>query len=149
MSLVRTALVNPPNVFGFGYAEEQAMPPLGLAYIAGVLRQDGYIADLFDLGGERPLVASHLAQAGFFDYDVYGFTAYTKSFSSSLEVLSLLRRHRPHAIVVFGGPHASPCAEALIAEYPDIDAVVCREGEYPMLQFVRHLQIGAPDIATI
>lgn len=125
------------------------MPPLGLGYIGAVLRTAGYPADLFDLAAERELSMTRLERAGFFGYDVYGFTAYTKCFSSALAVLAALRERNRHAIVVFGGPHASPSAEAVLAQYPDIDGVVCNEGELPMLELVRLLATGEPELTTI
>src|SRR5215813_8169967 len=93
---VRSALVNPPDVLRAGYGEDDAAPPLGIGYIAAVLRANGFAADLFDLAHfdlrtNRSTVVDRLEEANFFSYDVYGFTAYTKTFLSAVDVVSLVR----------------------------------------------------------
>lgn len=149
MTSMRTALINPPDTFGPGYEEQDAIPPLGIAYIASVLRENGFTVDLFDLASELPLSVERLERGGFFDYDVYGFTAYSKCFPAALEVLSVLRRRNRRAFVVFGGPHASPCAEQLLGEYAEIDCVIRNEGEYPMLRLMQHIRDGTPDLSEV
>ena len=151
---VRTALINPPDVLRVGYGEDDATPPLGIAYIAAVLREQGYPADLydlahFDLNAAAALINVQLEKIGFFSYSVYGFTAYTKSFPAALRVISLLRQRNPTAVIVLGGPHASPSAEEVLADYDGIDCVICNEGEYPMLELVRHLSRGTPALRDV
>lgn len=141
---MRIALVNPPNTHAGGYEEENAAPPLGLCYIAAVLRQAGHVADLFDFAEASAEDSSLLERVGFFGYELYGFTAYTKSFLAALALLRMLRRRDSQAVVVFGGPHASPCAEELLQQYPEIDLVIRNEGEIPMVELARALTAHQP-----
>lgn len=141
---MRIALVNPPNTHAGGYEEENAAPPLGLCYIAAVLRQAGFTTDLFDFADASAEDLPLLERVGFFDYDLYGFTAYTKSFLAAVNLLHTLRRRASRAIVVFGGPHAGPCAEEVLQQYPEIDLVIRNEGEVPMLELARALAAHAP-----
>lgn len=148
---VRTALVNPPERPGFDVSGEGVAPPLGLAYIAAFLRQEGFVADLFDLHSSDSLADSveMLEERGFFAYDLYGFTAYTKTFPAALDVAELVHQFNPSAVVVFGGPHASPAAEDILREYDYIDFVISNEGEHPMLALVQHLSSGTPPLHDV
>ncbi|NUP14337.1 MAG: radical SAM protein [Polyangiaceae bacterium] len=145
----KSALVNPPDPRTFGYQGENAPPPLGLGYIAASMRREGFHVDLFDFGEERDIDTERLESLGFFDYQLYGFTAYTKNFPAAIELLSVLRSRNTDAVVVFGGPHASPCAAELLKEYPGIDFVVRNEGERPMVHLARHLSRGEPELPAI
>lgn len=147
--LFRTVLVNPPDPRSFGYRDENAPPPLGLGYIGAVLRQEGFSVDLFDFGGQRDLDASLLSSLGFFDYQLYGFTSYTKNFPSAVDLLMMLRSQNRTAVVVFGGPHASPCADELLREYSAIDLIIRNDGERPMLDLVKSLSYGSPALHDI
>jgi radical SAM superfamily enzyme YgiQ (UPF0313 family) len=147
--MCRVALINPSNLVATGQEGENAVPPLGLAYIAAVLREHGFTADIFDLA-ERPAIGpQELEELGFLDYDLYGFTAYTKTFRGALPIIRLLATARPQATVLFGGPHATPCAQELLETYPEIDLVVRNEGELATLQIAQHLPYGAPRLEEI
>ena len=143
------ALVNPPDPRNGDYLNDTGPPPLGLGYIASSVRAAGFPVDLFDFGAELDPSPALLERLGFFDYPVYGFTAYTKTFPAALHLLSRLRERNPRAVVVFGGPHASPCAEDLLREYADIDLVVRNEGERPMTDLAKNLTRGQPSLGEI
>ncbi len=147
--MCRVALINPPNLVAEGREGENAVPPLGLGYIAAVLRQHGFTADIFDFAEHLSTSPDELERLGLFDYELYGFTAYTKTFRGALPLIELLAECRPEGLVVFGGPHATPCARELLERYPEIDVVVRNEGELPTLQLARHVACGEPPLSEI
>ncbi|HEX8772696.1 MAG TPA: radical SAM protein [Pyrinomonadaceae bacterium] len=142
-------MINPPNTKARGYEGEHSPPPLGLAYIASYLERDGIDAGLFDLAHMADVNEALLAARGFFDYEIYGFTSYTKTFGGALDVLRVLRRNKPDAVVVFGGPHASTSAEAVLADHPEIDFIILNDGEVPMLELVRALERGGAELGQL
>lgn len=131
---IRIALINPPNTTLQIESQENAPPPLGLAYIASKLRCDGFKADLFDLADKSEISIESLSNLGFFSYDLYGFTAYTKTIQKALELAALTKRKQPKCTVVFGGPHADPSAAGMLEDYAFIDYVIAGEGEHSMSQ---------------
>ena len=138
----RVALINPPNTRANEREEANAVPPLGLAYIAAVLREDGFEVDLVDLGDVLKPTTELIEELGLARYGVVGFTSYTKTFDAALAVARLVREVSPSTLIVFGGPHVSPCSHEIIGHYPDIDVVVRNDGEMPMLQLCRQLDRG-------
>lgn len=147
--MLRVALINPPNSSALGYESENSLPPLGLAYIASTLREKGFWADLFDLGDVVEPSDEFLRSCDFFDYQLYGFTAYTKTFRAMLDLIACLRRQRPDAVVVIGGPHATPCAEQILRTEPNVDLIIRNEGEVPTAQLASFLAKGTPDIKDV
>jgi radical SAM superfamily enzyme YgiQ (UPF0313 family) len=145
----RVALINPPNTRANVREEANAVPPLGLAYIAATLRADGFPADLFDLGDVTDCDSHKLSDIGLLEYDVYGLTSYTKTFAAAREVAQLLRHLCPLAKVVFGGPHVTPCAAEVLSKHLEIDCIICNDGERPMLALCRHLELGIPRLTEI
>lgn len=142
-------MISPPNTRAGGYISENAPLPLGICYIAAVLRENGFETDLFDFGDVTEISENYLKSVSFFEYDVYGFTSYTKTFPASLKILRQLRKQNSRAIIVFGGPHASPCAREILAEYPEINFVIRNEGEVPMLYLMNCLTSGTPMLSEI
>jgi len=104
-------------------------PPLGLAYLAAVLEDDGHEVQVFDLGLEpdTPLEDS-AARVRAFDPQVVGITAMTSVYHSALEAATLLKAYlgRP---IIFGGPHPTVYPHRVLSEAPVIDYVVRAEGE--------------------
>ena len=140
---ISVALINPPDIRPSLRASESQAPPLGLASIAAYLRAHQFPCDLFDLALERPLSLDLLEKTDFFHYDVYGFTSYTKTFLAATNVAKVVRKRRQNALIVFGGPHASADAEAILRRNPEIDVIIKNEGEASMLLLVRHLLDGS------
>lgn len=145
----RIALVNPPNT-AFTFRDENSTPPLGLAYIAAVLRQTGLAVDMFDLAEKsgRPS-KRELAEVGLFGYDLYGFTSYTKTFTATVHIANLIKGVRPEAFVVIGGPHVSPCAADVLRTATCFDAVIRNEGEFAMLQLAKELRSGNANLSKV
>jgi anaerobic magnesium-protoporphyrin IX monomethyl ester cyclase len=133
------ALVNPPNSATLGYDGENSTPPLGLAYLASVLRGQSYHVDIFDLAEHAPIDITELQEKNFFSYDLYGFTSYTKTFPTALQLLAILKEHNPGCIIVFGGPHVSSNSSQILEENCTIDFILKKEGEYSLLDLVRSL----------
>jgi radical SAM superfamily enzyme YgiQ (UPF0313 family) len=146
---ISIALINPPNTSKSGEVEENATPPLGLAYIASYLKKFGVKADLFDLSNHCPNSAFDALIPFLKDYKVFGFTSYTKTFQSALSIAGKIKSHDSDLIVLFGGPHVSAIAEELLTEVPDIDFIIKNEGEIPTFQLVQALSGCLSDFETV
>ena len=78
------------------------------------------------------------------DADLYGMSCWTANRRGVALVARQLKRLRPAAHVVIGGPHATPLAREMLAHHPDIDTVAVGESEDTFLELIDRLQRGQP-----
>ena len=147
--MCRVALINPPNLVAAGQEGENAVPPLGLAYIAAVLRQHGFTAEIFDFA-ERPSIRrEELERLRFSDYELYGFTAYTKTFRGALPSSGCWARPGRRQRSSSAALTRRRVRGELLETYPEIDVVVRNEGELATLRLARHVACGEPPLEEI
>lgn len=118
------------------------MPPLGLAYLAGMLRRERAEVRILDLLMSRyspDLLRRELAG---FRPQVVGATCSTVNFKAASRLLHLCKDFDPGLVTVIGGPHASFEAAGLIEKAPWIDVVVMGEGDRTMAELVEALGQG-------
>lgn len=115
------------------FFEMEKLPPLGLAYLAAVLEQNGIQADIHDnylLNWSEDKVIE-LAQ----DYDVIGITGLT---ATSLVAIDLAKRLK-NKFLICGGAHATLFPYQMI-EY--FNTVVLGEGEQVITDIVKNRITG-------
>ena len=113
------------------------LPPLGIAYIASLLKENGYDVKILDAIASNLTKSETSAAMNDFRPDIVGITAMTSSFKGSLEACQLA--HENGAIVVIGGPHLAAYPKETLS-YKYIDFGIIGEGEYPMLELIRALE---------
>ena len=134
-----------PAVRGSAKVENAA-----LCYLAGALRENGIqfvvldnileakpIADLVqDLPqGEDLLIAAHLMGRNWVE--------------GACEFIRLAREtHYPIVYTVAGGQYASLYANEIAAEYPEIERIVCGEGEERIVEIASAVRAGSPERTT-
>jgi anaerobic magnesium-protoporphyrin IX monomethyl ester cyclase len=128
-------LVNPPAGFSYGILGIMR-PPLGLAYIAAVLRGHHNVR-IVDFGVET----EDWSHYQYSDFDIVGISADTTRALTALKIAGIAKSQG--ATVVMGGPHASFMDEEAL-ESGAVDYVVRNEGEYSMLSLVRFLSKDIP-----
>ena len=136
---MRAALVNPPDTFEPDNHGEHAPEPLGICYIAAYARQQGHEVDLYDLAEYPSARMWQSVAVPLTGYPVVGITSYTKTLPAALALARWIRRRNPGVRIVFGGPHATPCAEELLRENDVIDFVVKNDGELPFSALLEEL----------
>lgn len=127
---MKILLVNPP------FATEGARhTPLGLAYIAAVLREHGYEVSVADFQIEPDTL--HLVA----NADVVGITSISHSFPAAVTLAQQIKETNPDATVIMGGPHVT-FTDTQMLQYPFVDIVVRHEGEYTMVEVLHALGTG-------
>lgn len=119
---------------------ENFRPPLGLAYCASVLEQEGYDVDILDalvLGVRFPKLRRILASTR---PDVVGISSYSPTRYECFRTAAVVKEVLPQAVVIMGGPHVSAVAEDTLHEVPHVDHIVRGEGEYALLELLRTLE---------
>lgn len=137
---MKVVLINPP-------CRAPTLMPLGLGYIASVLRQRGHAVILLDLNAaprplqelEREIITSHA--------DVIGIGGLTTTYKYVKELASLIRRASPRTPIVAGNM-VSTADPRLLLEHSDVDICVIDEGELTAQELFSAIN-AFPDIDRI
>jgi len=125
---VQVALINPPHPY---LIKPDSQAPLGLMYLAAVLRENGHDAAIVNLSrfSEEEAVEHVPMDAGLF-----GMTATCVDYPICERLAARIKQRKPDAKVVIGGPHANVAPEYINMNVFDS---YCRgEGEQVILQMV-------------
>ena len=125
-------LINP-----FYPIDENPTPPLGLAFLAGVLEEAGIQVNVLDFvvfPYSRELLGARIAA---WAPTLVGATSVTMTFDKAISVIRDVKTIDPAVVTVMGGPHVTFRAEETLAEHPDLDVVVIGEGEQTLLELAR------------
>lgn len=139
--MARIALIRPSyssDIYGKTYKlgrddVMEYMPPLGLLYIAGYLREGGHQATIVD--GEREhLDAEASVEAALkTNPDIVGITSTTPEYPFAREIIRRVKERSPATTTVFGGAHITSLPRHTIEDLaPFVDFGVIWEGEKPM-----------------
>lgn len=142
------ALINPPTITArYSLSYYGAVPPLGLAYLAGAVRAAGHRPTVIDATGqalfsvlERPTPVGPLAVQGLSipqiigrlprDLAVVGIShMFLHQWPYLRELAGAIRAARPAAKIVLGGENATSFWQFILTDSPHIDACVLGEGE--------------------
>lgn len=121
--------------------------PLGLAYIASVLLQEGRSVRAIDFnvsGFNMRRVDSMVRQKP----SLVGISALTETYENALMIAKRIKELDNHIKVILGGAHASILPEQVLLE-DAVDFVVIGEGEATMSELVRYLLDGKGKLEDI
>ena len=150
LSDMKCILVDPPmmavNISKQGDAKELweqtvAYPPIGLAYLASVLRENGVNVKIIDA---KSLNMSHKEVAESVQEempDIVGVTVFTLNLRSALNLCREIKTLCPSTNIALGGPHIHPQHQEVIKE-DSVDFCVRGEGEITLLELVNALSNG-------
>jgi radical SAM superfamily enzyme YgiQ (UPF0313 family) len=116
--------------------------PLGLYYLAGVLKSNDVSVSIFDFNLELP------SRTDFHEYmdrlkpRIVGVTSYTFNFSAAKEIINEVKIVDPSIVSVMGGVHASALPEDVLHGVPSIDYVIVGEGELTFLEVCQRILNG-------
>jgi len=133
--MVEVLLISPPFR---GLLRE----PVGLYYLAGVLKSHQISVDIVDFNIELP------TRSGFHKYikkiapKIVGVTAYTFNFSVADKIIKEIKGIDSSIITVMGGVHASALPEKILKNNLDLDFIVVGEGEFTFLELCRKILDG-------
>jgi anaerobic magnesium-protoporphyrin IX monomethyl ester cyclase len=120
--------------------EDVSAIPMGLYYVAAMLRANGYAVDILNaynlkgtphriyhvLGDKRP--------------DIVGFSILHANRWGGIDIARMVKKVNPEAVVVFGGVGATFLWEHFLTHFPEIDYVIRGEAEYSFLELIRWLE---------
>lgn len=139
-------LINPTinfNKFGiFGKLMEK-IPPLGVAYIAGVLQENGFKTEIIDD------FVVNIGMKGILDKikdkkpKIVGISCLTPSANITFAIAREIEKFDKNIVIVSGNIHASFFAEEILKSQ-DIDIIVHGEAEYTFLEITKSILENRP-----
>lgn len=131
-------LIN-PNPAGKGLNSATIEPPLGLAYIAGVLEKNNFQCKIIDanvlgLGYEK--ILEEIPE----NTKLVGLYLNSFSYKSCQELAKIIRTERKNSLIILGGPLPSVADSAQLLNEIDCDGLVRGEGEYSVLGIMKNIR---------
>ena len=124
---MKICLINPPSPF---LISQKDFTPLGILYIASVLRGNNFEVEVLDLANKENKLKSVLNSA---EADIYGISSTTPQYPYAKKIMKILKvKNVP---IVIGGAHPSSVPDKCLAD--GFDHVVVGEGEQAMLNTVQ------------
>lgn len=159
----RITLIRPPILqIPVSFSSFGAIPPIGLAYVAAVLRDAGHHVTMIDAPGEAlerfinvaspagTLQLNGLTAAEIVDRvdpgtEIVGIThMFLHEWPTIREIAERVKARIPGALVVLGGENATGFWEWIFKETDAVDCCVLGEGEATMLELVARIKRGLP-----
>ncbi len=126
---IKVCLINPPYQPPIGQSVTIGQP-LGIAYIAAMLRKKGHEIEILDAilnGWDEEKVADYILQK---NPDMIGITLCQGAIISTKKIVETLRQKGFTSLISVGGITATNIYDKLLTEIPEIDVVFMGEGEY-------------------
>ena len=158
------ALITPPSTF---LIDERVFVNLGILRVAAVLEREGCRVDHLDLSGVENYLDALAEYLRATPARAFGVTSTTPQLPGVVHIVSVIRRIRPDARVILGGPHVTLTWSAVKLERKAgrvsrahrawaqleglADVLVCGDGEravFEALQPGAHGVVDADDPAT-
>jgi radical SAM superfamily enzyme YgiQ (UPF0313 family) len=151
----KVTLIRPPALTNINEVALFAIPPLGLAYIAGSILDAGFVCDFIDAVGENLKKSVDFQNE---HYTSHGLTiteivkkidpatryiglsfAYTKEWPSYKALAKAIKQKLPSVIIICGGEHIT--AEPLFSmkDCGEIDYCILGEGEETFVELIQSL----------
>lgn len=114
--------------------------PTGLYFLAACLRSAGISTEVVNFSTMSPEEQRSCLER--YRPRYVGISMLTLNRFSALESADFIKKKLPEAKIILGGPHATFLAEELMLRTPEIDCVVCGEGEETLLELIRCWEHG-------
>lgn len=139
-------------------------PPIGIAYLAGMLRASGHEVKVIDAVGEsifqilkaednlnyyHGLTVQETINKVDPDTDYLALSCmFTIEWPLMRQVIQELRKRFPDKPIIIGGEHVTATASWILENQPEVDYCVIGEGENPIVQLIEALENNI-DIANV
>ncbi len=144
---MKLLLLSPPTISAIKAIVGITGPPLGLAYLASMVR-DKHDVKIVDSLAEDLSYEDVKKIIKHYDPDVIGLTATTSMMPDAYIVAKMAKKYNENVKIMIGGPHVTFTPERTLKECPYIDYVVRGEGEIIFKNLVTALEKGQ-DVSNI
>lgn len=144
---LRVFLISPPYRRPQGEHLSKTWAPLGIAYLAAVLRMHGAQVRVLDAVAEELTVDQVVAEAEAFRPDILGVSVVAATYGTAVEIGRRAKAWPCPPLVVAGGPHVT--FDDGILRTRAVDVVVRGEGEVTLWELACCVKAGRPIDGTI
>ncbi len=127
---------------------EFSAPPLGICYLASVLRTNGVNVRIVDMHQEAKSPEDIIQVCKSYRPQVVGITATTPTFPLAVKISKYIKAWDESTTTVIGGAHAT-CDPEECLSFHSLDFVCVGEGENTLLELVQNLLAGAKTASSI
>ena len=114
--------------------------PLGLGYIAAVLKNAHHYVRVIDLNASFQSCGEITNELSLTRYDLVGLTGFITQYKEVKDIASIIKK-KFDAVVVLGGGLASAVPDFILQE-TEVDITVIGEGEVTILDIIKNLEEG-------
>ena len=120
------------------------IPPIGIGYLASVLREAGHEVHFLDC------ILKGLDYEGFRKRfkeiwpDVIAMTAFSHDIPSVKKTARIIKEEKPDTVIVLGGPHSSGMPHETLTILEDVDFAFRGEAERSIVKLCDYFQNGKP-----
>ncbi|MFA4955716.1 MAG: radical SAM protein [Candidatus Methanoperedens sp.] len=140
--MVDIILINPPiKLSQWELKLGSKLPPLGLASLAGYVRDKGISVKILDASNLGLDIDSVLDFIKIESPAYVGITATTNMITFAAQLADEIKKQFPHIITIIGGPHISALPEETIERFPSFDIGVYGEGEKTLFEIINRGKI--------
>lgn len=129
---MKVFLINPQSE-----SQHLKVPPLGLAYIAAVLKRNNIKPKIIDLNVENISLSTYLIKE---NPDIIGISSIITNARKAFDIAKLTKMILPESFVVMGGPYPSIMESRLLTKHNEVDAILIGEAENNFLELIKRLQ---------
>jgi radical SAM superfamily enzyme YgiQ (UPF0313 family) len=122
------------------------LPPLGLAYVAVALEQNGHRVQVYDNYLLERTIQEVKLEVRKQSPEIVGITCSSLTYSRCIETAKAVKEACPTCKVVVGGPHPSYMPQTML-DHAEIDYVVIGEGEQAMVKLAASIIKGEREAA--
>jgi magnesium-protoporphyrin IX monomethyl ester (oxidative) cyclase len=116
------------------------LPPLGIAYLAAVLRKEGHEVRLVDPQLEQYDITDIQREILAFAPQVVGFSLMSSGVALLSRELPALARACPDVVFIAGGAHPTVSPQGTLEKIPPLQVVFIGEAEYSLPRFITALE---------
>lgn len=140
MSKSKVILVNPSLTKEKQFGESakytsHTLPPLGLCYLAAVLREKDFDVKLLDAPGLFLSMGETVDEIVKLKPDYVCISATIISIYPAVDLVNELKK-KINAKIILGGPHVSAVPEETMKRFPEFEVAILGEGELTLLELI-------------
>lgn len=132
-------LVLPPMYQSGRIPDYNPKEPIGLMYLASVLRQNGYSVTIIDADSRAFSIERTIDKIYSYGSSIIGFSVLQRALPSLKVIVDTLRRRGTTSHICCGGITATLSSDQILDAVQGIDSVVIGEGEYTFLRLTQAL----------
>lgn len=117
-----------------------SFPPLGVLYLASVLKERGVEVSVLDQAAEGFTVDDTVNWILKEDPDIVGFSTFSTSGRTAALISRNVKEKNPNIVIVLGNHYATFNSERILKKYPSVDITVRGEGENTVINLASCLQ---------